>query len=126
MHVVANTSLMIKRRMDLEDTGMRVQLNIACRDSSRLDVGSPPTQPPATTSNQGSAPPDSSQLDAGLILRYWNAVSRSCLTALSRWKVYLLPVTSQFIMKWPSSNFGRISSARLRSRSLFAARMGHF
>ncbi|KAK5907191.1 hypothetical protein CesoFtcFv8_005068 [Champsocephalus esox] len=39
---------------------------------------------------------------------------------------YLLPVTSQFIMKWPSSNFGRISSVRLRSRSLFAARMGHF
>ncbi|KAI3368727.1 hypothetical protein L3Q82_025709 [Scortum barcoo] len=49
-----------------------------------------------------------SQPDAGLILRY------------------LLPVTSQFIIKWPSSSFGRISSAVPRSRSLFAARMGHF
>ncbi|XP_010769130.1 tubulin polyglutamylase TTLL7-like isoform X2 [Notothenia coriiceps] len=55
--------------------------------------------------------------------------SRGSLTGLSpEWDDtrYLLPVTSQFIMKWPSSNFGRISSARLRSRSLFAARMGHF
>ncbi|XP_047231149.1 tubulin polyglutamylase TTLL7 isoform X3 [Girardinichthys multiradiatus] len=38
---------------------------------------------------------------------------------------YLLPVTSQFIMKWPSSSFGRVSSAMPRSRSLFAARMDH-
>lgn len=46
--------------------------------------------------------------------------------ALVRLSRYLVPVTSQFIMKWPSSSFGRISSAMPRSRSLFAARMGHF
>lgn len=35
---------------------------------------------------------------------------------------YLVPVTSQFIIKWPSSS----SSRNVASRSLFTTRMGHF
>ncbi|XP_076880244.1 tubulin polyglutamylase TTLL7 [Brachyhypopomus gauderio] len=38
---------------------------------------------------------------------------------------YLLPVTSQFIVKWPSPGLGR-GRPSARSRSLFTARMGHF
>ncbi|XP_056132381.1 tubulin polyglutamylase TTLL7 [Lampris incognitus] len=55
--------------------------------------------------------------------------SRSSLTGLSpEWDDtrYLLPVTSQFITKRPSSSYGRVSSAMPRSRSLLAARMGQF
>lgn len=37
----------------------------------------------------------------------------------------LLPVTSQFIIKCPSSSFGR-SSSTSRARGVFTARMGHF
>ncbi|XP_035509377.1 tubulin polyglutamylase TTLL7 isoform X2 [Morone saxatilis] len=67
--------------------------------------------------------------DCLLVVYKFVSESRGSLTGLSpEWDDtrYLLPVTSQFIMKWPSSSFGRISSAMPRSRSLFAARMGHF
>ncbi|TKS74702.1 Tubulin polyglutamylase TTLL7 [Collichthys lucidus] len=67
--------------------------------------------------------------DCLLVVYKFVSESRGSLTGLSpEWDDtrYLLPVTSQFIMKWPSSSFGRISSAAPRSRSLFAARMGHF
>ncbi|KAM9386324.1 tubulin polyglutamylase TTLL7 [Pholidichthys leucotaenia] len=67
--------------------------------------------------------------DCLLVVYKFVSESRGSLTGLSpEWDDtrYLLPVTSQFIMKWPSSSFGRISSAVPRSRSLFAARMGHF
>lgn len=67
--------------------------------------------------------------DCLLVVYKFVSESRGSLTGLSpEWDDtrYLLPVTSQFIVKWPSSSFGRISSAVPRSRSLFAARMGHF
>uniref|UniRef100_A0A3Q3MZN8 Tubulin tyrosine ligase-like family, member 7 n=1 Tax=Mastacembelus armatus TaxID=205130 RepID=A0A3Q3MZN8_9TELE len=67
--------------------------------------------------------------DCLLVVYKFVSESRGSLTGLSpEWDDtrYLLPVTSQFIMKWPSSSFGRISSAMPRSHSLFAARMGHF
>uniref|UniRef100_A0AAQ5YT08 Tubulin tyrosine ligase-like family, member 7 n=1 Tax=Amphiprion ocellaris TaxID=80972 RepID=A0AAQ5YT08_AMPOC len=67
--------------------------------------------------------------DCLLVVYKFVSESRGSLTGLSpEWDDtrYLLPVTSQFIMKWPSSSFGRLSSAVPRSRSLFAARMGHF
>uniref|UniRef100_A0A8C3AEX6 Tubulin tyrosine ligase-like family, member 7 n=1 Tax=Cyclopterus lumpus TaxID=8103 RepID=A0A8C3AEX6_CYCLU len=67
--------------------------------------------------------------DCLLVVYKFVSESRGSLTGLSpEWDDtrYLLPVTSQFIMKWPSSSFGRISSTVPRSRSLFAARMGHF
>ncbi|XP_019936054.1 tubulin polyglutamylase TTLL7 isoform X2 [Paralichthys olivaceus] len=67
--------------------------------------------------------------DCLLVVYKFVSESRGSLTGLSpEWDDtrYVLPVTSQFIAKWPSSSFGRISSAMPRSRSLFAARMGHF
>ncbi|XP_017269001.1 tubulin polyglutamylase TTLL7 isoform X2 [Kryptolebias marmoratus] len=67
--------------------------------------------------------------DCLLVVYKFVSESRGSLTGLSpEWDDtrYLLPVTSQFIMKWPSSSFGRLSSAVPRSRSLFAARMDHF
>ncbi|XP_078141765.1 tubulin polyglutamylase TTLL7 [Centroberyx gerrardi] len=67
--------------------------------------------------------------DCLLVVYKFVSESRGSLTGLSpEWDDtrYLLPVTSQFIMKWPSSSFGRVSSAMPRSRSLFAARMGQF
>ncbi|XP_054644562.1 tubulin polyglutamylase TTLL7 isoform X3 [Dunckerocampus dactyliophorus] len=63
--------------------------------------------------------------DCLLVVYKFVSESRGSLTGLSPdWDDtrYLLPVTSQFIMKWPSSN----TSAAPRSRSLFAARMGRF
>lgn len=65
--------------------------------------------------------------DCLLVVYKFVSESRGSLTGLSpEWDDtrYLLPVTSQF--KWPLSSFGRVSSAAPRSRSLFAARMGHF
>ncbi|KAM7013319.1 tubulin polyglutamylase TTLL7 isoform 3-T3 [Tautogolabrus adspersus] len=67
--------------------------------------------------------------DCLLVVYKFVSESRGSLTGLSpEWDDtrYLLPVTSQFIAKWPLSSFGRISSAVPRSRSLFSARMGHF
>ncbi|KAF7665917.1 hypothetical protein LDENG_00127100 [Lucifuga dentata] len=67
--------------------------------------------------------------DCLLVVYKFVSESRGSLTGLSpEWDDtrYLLPVTSQFIVKWPSSSFGRISSAIPHSHSLFAARMGHF
>ncbi|XP_064189483.1 tubulin polyglutamylase TTLL7 [Anguilla rostrata] len=67
--------------------------------------------------------------DCLLVVYKFVADSRGSLTGLSpEWDDtrYLLPVTSQFIMKWPSSSFGRVSSALPRSRSLFTTRMGQF
>nr|XP_040040357.1 tubulin polyglutamylase TTLL7 isoform X2 [Gasterosteus aculeatus aculeatus] len=67
--------------------------------------------------------------DCLLVVYKFVSESRGSLTGLSpEWDDtrYLLPVTSQFIMKWPSSRFGRISSTVPRSRGLLAARMGHF
>lgn len=57
--------------------------------------------------------------------------SRGTITGLSsEWEDtrYLVPVTSQFIIKWPSSSLGRVSTATMmpRSRSLFTTRMGQF
>ncbi|XP_077439729.1 tubulin polyglutamylase TTLL7 isoform X2 [Vanacampus margaritifer] len=67
--------------------------------------------------------------DCLLVVYKFVSESRGSLTGLSpEWDDtrYLLPVTTQFIMKWPLSSFGRISSATPRSCSLLAARMGHF
>ncbi|XP_076007517.1 tubulin polyglutamylase TTLL7 [Genypterus blacodes] len=67
--------------------------------------------------------------DCLLVVYKFVSESRGSLTGLSpEWDDtrYLLPVTSQFIMKWPSSSFGRVASAVPRSHSLFAARMGNF
>ncbi|XP_061152895.1 tubulin polyglutamylase TTLL7 isoform X2 [Syngnathus typhle] len=67
--------------------------------------------------------------DCLLVVYKFVSESRGSLTGLSpEWDDtrYLLPVTSQFIMKWPLSSFGRFSSVAPRSRSLYAARMGHF
>ncbi|XP_046892762.1 tubulin polyglutamylase TTLL7 isoform X1 [Hypomesus transpacificus] len=65
-----------------------------------------------------------------LVVYKFVSESRGSLTGLSpEWDDtrYLLPVTSQFVMKWPSSSFGRVSSAAMpRSRSLFTTRMGQF
>ncbi|XP_038571684.1 tubulin polyglutamylase TTLL7 isoform X3 [Micropterus salmoides] len=89
--------------------------------------GSTPAAVAAASSSSSSSV--SSPLDAGTGTLLAGAASLLCLGGRCHRKVlerYLLPVTSQFIMKWPSSSFGRISSAVPRSRSLFAARMGHF
>ncbi|KAJ8277796.1 hypothetical protein GJAV_G00080150 [Gymnothorax javanicus] len=67
--------------------------------------------------------------DCLLVVYKFVADSRGSLTGLSpEWDDtrYLLPVTSQFMIKWPSSSFGRASSAMPRSRSLFTTRMGQF
>ncbi|XP_048832720.1 tubulin polyglutamylase TTLL7 isoform X2 [Brienomyrus brachyistius] len=67
--------------------------------------------------------------DCLLVVYKFVADSRGSLTGLSpEWDDtrYLLPVTSQFVMKWPSSSFGRVPSAMPRSRSLLAPRLGHF
>ncbi|XP_021455621.1 tubulin polyglutamylase TTLL7 isoform X1 [Oncorhynchus mykiss] len=67
--------------------------------------------------------------DCLLVVYKFVSESRGTLTGLSpEWDDtrYLLPVTSQFIMKWPSSSFGHVSSAMPRSRSLFTTRMGQF
>nr|XP_046154077.1 tubulin polyglutamylase TTLL7 [Oncorhynchus gorbuscha] len=67
--------------------------------------------------------------DCLLVVYKFVSESRGSLTGLSpEWDDtrYLLPVTSQFIMKWPSSSFGHVSSAMPRSRSLFTTRMGQF
>ncbi|XP_032381736.1 tubulin polyglutamylase TTLL7 isoform X1 [Etheostoma spectabile] len=88
--------------------------------------GSTPAAVAAASSSSSSV---SSPLDTGTGTLLAGAASLLCLGGRCHRKVlerYLLPVTSQFIMKWPSSSFGRISSAVPRSRSLFAARMGHF
>uniref|UniRef100_A0A4W4HEZ8 Tubulin tyrosine ligase-like family, member 7 n=1 Tax=Electrophorus electricus TaxID=8005 RepID=A0A4W4HEZ8_ELEEL len=66
--------------------------------------------------------------DCLLVVYKYVADSRGSLAGLSPdWDDtrYLLPVTSQFVIKWPSSGFGR-GVASTRSRSLFATRMGHF
>ncbi|XP_033821695.1 tubulin polyglutamylase TTLL7 [Periophthalmus magnuspinnatus] len=67
--------------------------------------------------------------DCLLVVYKFVSESRGSLTGLSpEWDDtrYLLPVTSLF--KWPSSSYGRISSSATapRSRSLLAARMGHY
>uniref|UniRef100_A0A3B1KDB9 Tubulin tyrosine ligase-like family, member 7 n=1 Tax=Astyanax mexicanus TaxID=7994 RepID=A0A3B1KDB9_ASTMX len=69
--------------------------------------------------------------DCLLVVYKFVSDSHGSLTGLSpEWDDtrYLLPVTSQFIIKWPSSSFGRnvASAAAPRSRSLFTTRMGHF
>ncbi|CAB1324733.1 unnamed protein product [Coregonus sp. 'balchen'] len=67
--------------------------------------------------------------DCLLVVYKFVSESRGSLTGLNpEWDDtrYLLPVTSQFIMKWPSSSFGHVSSAMPRSRSLFTTRMGQF
>ncbi|KAL1022900.1 hypothetical protein UPYG_G00033920 [Umbra pygmaea] len=67
--------------------------------------------------------------DCLLIVYKFVSESRCSLTGLSPdWDDtrYLLPVTSQFIMKWSSSSFGHVSSPTPRSRSLFTTRMGQF
>ncbi|MBN3323880.1 TTLL7 polyglutamylase, partial [Atractosteus spatula] len=64
-----------------------------------------------------------------LVVYKFVADSRGSLTGLSpEWDDtrYLLPVTSQFIMKWPASSFSRVSSAVPHSRNLFSTRMGQF
>uniref|UniRef100_A0A672SGL3 Tubulin tyrosine ligase-like family, member 7 n=1 Tax=Sinocyclocheilus grahami TaxID=75366 RepID=A0A672SGL3_SINGR len=66
--------------------------------------------------------------DCLLVVYKFVADSRGSLSGLSPdWDDtrYLLPVTSQFIIKWPSSSFGR-STSSTRPRSIFTARMGHF
>ncbi|XP_042621904.1 tubulin polyglutamylase TTLL7-like isoform X3 [Cyprinus carpio] len=66
--------------------------------------------------------------DCLLVVYKFVADSRGSLSGLSPdWDDtrYLLPVTSQFIIKWPSSSFGR-SMSSTRPRSAFPARMGHF
>ncbi|XP_072294553.1 tubulin polyglutamylase TTLL7 isoform X4 [Eucyclogobius newberryi] len=67
--------------------------------------------------------------DCLLVVYKFVSESRGSLTGLSpEWDDtrYLLPVTSLF--KWPSSSFGRITSSATapRSRSLLAARVGHY
>ncbi|XP_073682042.1 tubulin polyglutamylase TTLL7-like [Garra rufa] len=66
--------------------------------------------------------------DCLLVVYKFVADSRGSLSGLSPdWDDtrYLLPVTSQFIIKLPSSSFGR-STSSTRPRSVFTARMGHF
>ncbi|XP_067287815.1 tubulin polyglutamylase TTLL7 isoform X2 [Pseudorasbora parva] len=66
--------------------------------------------------------------DCLLVVYKFVADSRGSLSGLSPdWDDtrYLLPVTSQFIIKWPPSSFGR-SASSTRPRSVFTARMGHF
>uniref|UniRef100_A0A671QWE4 Tubulin tyrosine ligase-like family, member 7 n=1 Tax=Sinocyclocheilus anshuiensis TaxID=1608454 RepID=A0A671QWE4_9TELE len=66
--------------------------------------------------------------DCLLVVYKFVADSRGSLSGLSPdWDDtrYLLPVTSQFIIKWPSSSFGR-STSSTHPRSVFTARMGHF
>ncbi|XP_019735778.1 tubulin polyglutamylase TTLL7 isoform X3 [Hippocampus comes] len=67
--------------------------------------------------------------DCLLVVYKFVSESRGSLTGLSpEWDDtrYLLPVTSQFIVKWPSSSFGHVSRAVPFIRSRFAAGMGHF
>ncbi|XP_068599864.1 tubulin polyglutamylase TTLL7 [Brachionichthys hirsutus] len=88
--------------------------------------GSTPTAVVAASSSSSSV---SSPLNAGTGTLLAGAASLLCLGGRCRRKVlsrYLLPVTSQFIVKWPLSSIGRISSAMPCSRSLFTTRMGHF
>ncbi|XP_051956847.1 tubulin polyglutamylase TTLL7-like [Xyrauchen texanus] len=66
--------------------------------------------------------------DCLLVVYKFVSDSRSSLSGLSPdWDDtrYLLPVTSQFIIKWPSVSFRRSASSS-RPRSVFNARMGHF
>ncbi|XP_055039297.1 tubulin polyglutamylase TTLL7 [Misgurnus anguillicaudatus] len=66
--------------------------------------------------------------DCLLVVYKFVADSRSSLSGLGPdWDDtrYLLPVTSQFIIKCPSSSFGRSSSSS-RARGVFTTRMGHF
>ncbi|KAK7119717.1 hypothetical protein R3I94_021522 [Phoxinus phoxinus] len=66
--------------------------------------------------------------DCLLVVYKFVADSRGSLSGLSPdWDDtrYLLPVTSQFIIKWPSSSFSR-SASSTRPRSVFTTRMGHF
>ncbi|XP_051529220.1 tubulin polyglutamylase TTLL7 isoform X2 [Myxocyprinus asiaticus] len=66
--------------------------------------------------------------DCLLVVYKFVADSRGSLSGLSPdWDDtrYLLPVTSQFIIKWPSVSFSRSASSS-RPRSVFTARMGHF
>ncbi|TRY82626.1 hypothetical protein DNTS_032571 [Danionella cerebrum] len=63
-----------------------------------------------------------------LVVYKFVADSRGSITGLNPdWDDtrYLLPVTSQFIIKWPSSSFSR-SASSTRPRSVFTTRMGHF
>ncbi|XP_060737710.1 tubulin polyglutamylase TTLL7 [Tachysurus vachellii] len=63
--------------------------------------------------------------DCLLIVYKFVVESHGSLTGLNpEWDDprYLVPVTSQFIIKWPSSS----SSRNVASRSLFTTRMGHF
>ncbi|KAF7703496.1 hypothetical protein HF521_022503 [Silurus meridionalis] len=63
--------------------------------------------------------------DCLLVVYKFVAESRGSLTGLNpEWDDprYLVPVTSQFIIKWPSSS----SSRNVASRSLFTTRMGNF
>ncbi|XP_062868697.1 tubulin polyglutamylase TTLL7 isoform X1 [Trichomycterus rosablanca] len=63
--------------------------------------------------------------DCLLVVYKFVSESRASLTGLNpEWDDprCLLPVTSQFIIKWPSSSLGR----NVASRSLFTTRMGHF
>ncbi|XP_008406269.1 tubulin polyglutamylase TTLL7 isoform X3 [Poecilia reticulata] len=67
--------------------------------------------------------------DCLLVVYKFVSESRGTLTTFSpEWDDTrcLLPGISQFIMKWPSSSFGRASTAMPRSSSLYAARMDHF
>ncbi|XP_019735782.1 tubulin polyglutamylase TTLL7 isoform X5 [Hippocampus comes] len=78
----------------------------------------------AASSSSVSSPPDAG---TGTLLA--GAASLLCLGGRCHRKVlerYLLPVTSQFIVKWPSSSFGHVSRAVPFIRSRFAAGMGHF
>ncbi|XP_058890677.1 tubulin polyglutamylase TTLL7-like [Acipenser ruthenus] len=67
--------------------------------------------------------------DCLLVVYKFVADSRGSLTRLGpEWDDtrYLLPVTSQFIMKSPSSSFNHTPSGMPRSRSLFSTRLGQF
>ncbi|KAG2461314.1 TTLL7 polyglutamylase, partial [Polypterus senegalus] len=67
--------------------------------------------------------------DCLLVVYKFVADSRGSLTGLSpEWDDtrYLLPVTSQFLVKCPSGSFSRTSSGLPRSRSLFTTRLGQF
>ncbi|XP_072294551.1 tubulin polyglutamylase TTLL7 isoform X2 [Eucyclogobius newberryi] len=83
----------------------------------------------AAAASSSSSSSVSSPLNAGTGTLLAGAASLLCLGGRCHRKVlerYLLPVTSLF--KWPSSSFGRITSSATapRSRSLLAARVGHY
>ncbi|XP_051930471.1 tubulin polyglutamylase TTLL7 isoform X1 [Hippocampus zosterae] len=78
----------------------------------------------AASSSSVSSPPDAG---TGTLLA--GAVSLLCLGGRCHRKVlerYLLPVTTQFIIKWPSSSFGHASRAAPFLYGRFATGMGHF